>query len=261
MNPTFLIITLIILTLSTSCSYTSRVCDNDDNNRMEDLFNYLPCGDTTSHSLYSLNVSNSDFCENGRTNILLELKESLANNGISLKPYILVGETEYTTYMKRLAKINGLEDIIFTMSDYSIEKITGILKTTRPSNIFVKRNNSHIEIGNIDNPVFKQTIFNTIYDNPKTRLSFIDSILQIKPNTDTIIELKNNGKERLYIYDIDSSCECNHVYVEDTKIDPEESSLLHIGHNSTGRTKTRTNILIYSNDTNGVKEIVLETHN
>lgn len=261
MKSTFLIITFIILTSTNSCNYKSAIPENDDNSRMEDLFKYLPCGDSASHSLYSLNVSNSDFCENGRTHVLLALKETMASNGVSLKPYLLVGESEYTSYKKRLARINGIEDMVSIMSDDTIYKIRRILGTMRPLNIFVKMNNSHVEIGNIDKPSFKQKIFNIIYNNPQTILSLTDSILQIKTNADTTIELKNNGNKELYIYDIDSSCGCNHIYIENTKIDPDKETFLHIGNKSNGRTKTRTNILIYSNDINGIKEIILEAHN
>ncbi len=67
--------------------------------------------------------------------------------------------------------------------------------------------------------------------------------------------------KKLYIYDIDPSCECNKVSVDKTGIDKGETAQLYIEHKGNGKAKVRTNIPVYSNDINGIKEIVLETRN
>lgn len=246
----------------TSCSGgMEKPTFQKDENRMEDLKNYLPCGDSTYYKLLSVNVTNSDFSENGRTHTLLTMHGKLRRNGIVVRTGILVGESEYTPYMKRLSHINGFDSIITVLSDASIEKIKASLKTRHPMTIFVNGDNSHIETGQIDRPVFKQKIYDYLYDKPKSILLIKDTVLRIKSNTDTIIGLKNTGDEKLYIYDIDSSCECNKVSVDKTSIDKGETVQLYVEHKSNGKAKVRTNILIYSNDIDGIKEIVLEAQN
>ncbi len=185
----------------TSCSGgMEKPTFQKNEHRMEDLKNYLPCGDSTCSKLLSVNVANSDFSENGRTHTLLTIQDNLRRNGIVVRTDILVGESEYTPYMKRLSRINGFDSIITVLSDDSIEKIKALLRTKRPMTIFVNGDNSHIETGQIDRPVFKQKIYDYLYDKQKTIMLIKDTVLRIKSNTDTIIGLKNTGDEKtIYI--------------------------------------------------------------
>lgn len=254
-----ILLTFVHLTSCTGKNQTT-VSQNEKLN-IDNLLKYIPCEDTVHNKLLSINVSTSDFSENSRTSALLSIRDNLKRNGIDVSVKIIIGKSYYTSQLKRLTRINFLDSIVTVVGDDSIEAMRNLINTRQPMVIFVNKDNSHIETGSIMQPQFKQKIYDYLYNTPMSCLSINDTVIKIKADTDTVIEIKNTAHNRLYIYDIETSCECSKVYVDKSELAEGECARLFIQYKKYSMSKGRTNILIYSNNLNGTKEIILESLN
>lgn len=249
----------LALVIAFSCNIATKQSETESSDTA-DVIRYFPDIDSTSDLLLLVNCTANDFNDHSRTHSMLSLRDKLAEKGITLKTGFLFGKSEYTSYVRRLARISRLDSLVTVISDDSAAMLAQVLRTTRPIAVLLNKEGDCIEIGRMERPEFKQKIFSYYNHLGLTEMILPNSLIHMKANTDTTVIIKNGGPNPLFIYDIDSSCECSRVTADKTAVAPGKSTLLHIAHRRNGPAKTRSNILIYSNATDGIREIVINAH-
>ena len=227
--------------------------EHDDEINNEDVLKSIPFA--YSNRLILVNPTMNDFNDYGRLAIMRKISDKLEEMGVNIELSVVVSISDYSPQIRKLVRINNLEQYVILMSEDSVENLRRILKTRRSLAMLVGAGKSFLDIGMIERPDFKQTIYNHFYSGGKSVLDMSDSIVNIKANTDTVVQIRNAGRSILKIFDMDSSCECSKVTIDKNEIRPGEIANLYIKHQTNGRVKARTNILLYSNDISGIKQI------
>lgn len=215
--------------------------------------------DSSNYKLIIVNVSDREFNEHSRIMILKTIQEKLRVQNINIDFFILIGEKELNQTTKKLIRINGLDSITISIPDSVITDFQLLYKTKKPFTLFLDPNNSIIESGDIAKPLFKQKIYEYFNNSGVSKMIIRDDIIKIKENADTFINIMNNGDQILIIYDIESSCDCKNVSIDKTRIAKGDTAKIFITGRGNLKSKSVSNLLIYSNDIDGIKEITLES--
>lgn len=220
---------------------------------------YIPDTTVKSDCLVLLNPGNNDLDLHGRAGILKALQARLRLHKIAIPIRIIFGEEQMSGLRKRLIKINRLDSLTMILSERSSMDIKSKLKTHRPVTVLIDSVRRMVITGDICSPSFKQRIYDYYLGSEKAALKLEDSVLRVSQNPDTFIYLKNNAVKPLIIYEIESSCDCSKVKTDSNIIPPLDSVKLYLSHIGTNKTKTLTNILIFSNDMDGIREIKVDS--
>lgn len=206
-----------------------------------------------------INLSNNDLDSHGRVGILMAMQNRLKQHNIRIPVKIVFGEEEMSGLRKRLIKISRIDSLITILPEELSIKIKSKIKTNRPISILIDSTSKILMSGDICSPSYKQRIYNHYLGFEKASLAFKDSVIRIRQNPDTFIYLKNTDRNPLIIYEIESSCDCSKVTTEANIIYPNDSLRMYLTHTGNNHTKILTNILIYSNDKNGIREIKIDS--
>lgn len=213
----------------------------------------------TKQCLLLINPTNNDLVSYGRAGKLLTMQDRLNSLGIKVPIRIVIGEDGKTGLRKRLIKIGQLDSLVITIPKMTFEGIKSKLRTNHPITVIVDSVRKVVMSGDINLPAYKQRIYD-LYLRHKTALLLLeDTVVKIYQNPDTFMYIKNGSNNPLVIYEIESSCDCTKVRTESNIIAPHDSTKLYLTHIGNNKNKTLTNILIFSNDRLGIKEVKIDS--
>lgn len=230
-----------------------------DNHKNNDITLHIFDSAMGSDCLLLVNLSNNDLDSQGRVGMLMAMQDRLRQHNIRIPVKIVIGEEEMSGLRKRLIKINRLDSLITILPEESSMEFKSNIKTNRPFSILIDSMSKMLMSGDISSPSYKQRIYDHYLGLEKASLTLKDSVIRIRQKPDTFIYLKNTSSNPLIIYDIESSCDCSNVKTESNIISPYDSLKMYLTHTGNNHAKTLTNILIYSNDKNGIREITIDS--
>lgn len=225
----------------------------------ENLNLNIPDSLVDTSSLILLNPNNNDFNLGGRLEILMTLQQRLKLFDVIIPIKMIVREEGITGLQKRLIKIHGLDSLITIIPEGMFSEIKSNVSTNHPTTILIDSTRRILLTGDIMTPSYKQRIYDYCLGPEQSAHLLIDTIVKISQNPDTFIYIKNFSPHPLVIYEIESSCDCSQVRTDDNIVAPYDSVKLNFTYIGNNRTKTLTNILIYSNDKDGIREIKVDS--
>lgn len=219
----------------------------------------IPDSLITTQCMLLINPTNNDLDRYGRAGTMLAMHARLNSLGVSMPVRIIMDEEEMTGLRKRLLRIGRLDSLVTVLPQTTSERIKSKLRTRHPITVLIDSLRRVVMSGDISSPSYKQRIYDRYLSKEKAFLQIKDTVVRISENPDTFMYLKNASSHPLVIYEVESSCDCSKVRPESNIIAPYDSTRLYLTHTGNNHAKTLTNILIYSNHKNGIREVKIDS--